>query len=225
MLRSLGAAHIATAATVPEDLLSNFDGYFKAIVDACLHKAGTLPRPRRGAPRLYFRTSPEFVCDFEDSTRRHNAIMIGREGDRFNPNSFPALTTRRPSDKDFVIVLTFLRKDGSMTDALAAFAFDDKPIDDCADRVATSFGLSDDAHFIATRVMPMWERGVSSLNRHRKGLSLSRSAEACLVCQIAGRKLKSCSGCNMKLYCGARCQKLDWKRHQEVCRSVQKCLT
>ena len=221
--RGLAAAHTATAATIPVELLSNFERYYKDTTTACQHRARSLLRPSRHSTRLYFRVSPVFVCDFEDCSQHHDSIIIGKEGDRFYPNRFPS-PCDGAADQYFVVVFVFLRRDGVLTDALSAHRFDG-PIrvlgdnDDCR-----MFGSGDDAQFVGRNVVPQRERAFSSLHRWKMGLSIARTTEACMVCQRADRNVKVCSGCNMTCYCGVACQRQDRKRHMEACRCVQSIL-
>lgn len=157
VLTSLAAANIANAATIPPHLSGNFERYYRCIIAACHLKAGALPRPRQNSRRLYFRVSPVFVCDFEDSSRHDCCITIGSEGDRFHPQAFQYPCNRAPEEY-FVIVFTFLKRDGVLTDALAGCRFDDTVRDFSAENVQTTFSRNDDTQFMATRELPQRER-------------------------------------------------------------------
>jgi len=43
------------------------------------------------------------------------------------------------------------------------------------------------------------------------------SAESCVHCGKQGAGFKRCSRCKQDSYCGAACQKADWKRHKKTC--------
>ncbi len=45
------------------------------------------------------------------------------------------------------------------------------------------------------------------------------SVKACWKCGAQGLPLKKCAGCDVALYCGAGCQKVDWKEggHKAKC--------
>ena len=42
----------------------------------------------------------------------------------------------------------------------------------------------------------------------------------CQVCEKTEGKLLKCAGCEKVFYCGAECQKKDWKEHKPVCKFV-----
>lgn len=43
----------------------------------------------------------------------------------------------------------------------------------------------------------------------------------CSVCHFASKKMMSCSGCRATHYCGAVCQKKDWKKHKFQCKALK----
>ena len=147
------------------------------------------------------------------------SIIIGTEGDRFS-TLFPEFIRRPPSNEVYVVIFSFLKANGVLTDALAAFKFSRDQPPFCS--VKTSFGCSHDARFISQRVLPLRERAYSSLNRYKLGLLLSRVKEDCMVCQQAGRRVLYCGRCEIVCYCSRKCQKRDWKRHKELCDCMTK---
>jgi len=46
---------------------------------------------------------------------------------------------------------------------------------------------------------------------------MADSAERCAHCNKPGAGFKRCSRCKQACYCGAACQKADWKRHMTTC--------
>ena len=46
---------------------------------------------------------------------------------------------------------------------------------------------------------------------------MAASAESCAHCGKQGAGFKRCSACRQAAYCGAECQKADWKRHRKRC--------
>jgi len=46
---------------------------------------------------------------------------------------------------------------------------------------------------------------------------MADSAESCAQCGKQGAGFKHCSRCKQACYCGAACQKVDWKRHKTTC--------
>ena len=48
-----------------------------------------------------------------------------------------------------------------------------------------------------------------------------RPRNSCWSCGAAGMPLKKCSGCAVAAYCGAGCQKADWKAHKGQCARIK----
>lgn len=60
-------------------------------------------------------------------------------------------------------------------------------------------------------------KGIADVRRNN--LSGNMVVAACCVCGSFAN-VRSCSGCNGAYYCGKECQKFDWTRHKQACRSV-----
>ena len=57
-------------------------------------------------------------------------------------------------------------------------------------------------------------QGASIADLRQAGLiSKKKAIDTCVVCAVKGA-FKKCSGCKKDYYCGAECQKEDWKRHK-----------
>ena len=51
--------------------------------------------------------------------------------------------------------------------------------------------------------------------------SVGRTTKLCWSCGVTGVPLKKCSVCAVAAYCGAGCQKVDWKAHKGQCQGLK----
>ena len=61
--------------------------------------------------------------------------------------------------------------------------------------------------------------------QQQQPLPAAKRKKSCWSCGAEGARLKKCSGCAVAAYCGAACQKADWKAHKGQCAELKAAAT
>jgi len=118
-------------------------------------------------------------------------------------NKFVELTTKYPDEEEVTILSERLTK---VTEVICKL---NPKLKNKLWRELNMFGvrIARGAGYKATEV-PCFTCGTECVKRKNKT-------------QKSQKVLKKCAGCKSAWYCGAECQKADWKRHKLLCEAIQ----